>query len=464
MTNKTLSILALLATILVVVTVYEFSRERTVEIEFQSGQLLVPEIDASRIDAIKVQKGDSVVELARVDRNSFRIKSLDSYPASNREVNSIITGVSEIRCTAEASSNPAQHAALNVDEGGANSTTVSFLDQDGKVIAGVIIGEDVDGARYGRRIGDDQAYRLESAPYLRTTALDFADKRLIELQRDQLASVEVAPKDGRAYTIKPGENGDPQLQDVPDGFKAKQYEPGSVAGAVSYLSFTDLKPEAALEGVEFGSTFTAESKSGARYVLQIGQDAENKYWLRVRAQYVGPARVTPTPGLEGEEADKELEQLNKYKEASDACQAFQARHQGWVYQVAEWTAKNLTKPFDDLVEPDDGRPDEVAASHILIPFAGAERAAEDVTRTKEEAQALAQSLLEQALDDPSRFEDLARENSSCPSAEKGGDLGTFKFDAMAKPFSEAAFALDVDQICDHVVETQFGFHVIKRTK
>ena len=58
---------------------------------------------------------------------------------------------------------------------------------------------------------------------------------------------------------------------------------------------------------------------------------------------------------------------------------------------------------------------------------------------------------------------MAKKHSDGPSGPKGGDLGSFKFEVMAKPFSETAFALEVDEVSE-VVETGFGFHVIKRTK
>ena len=58
---------------------------------------------------------------------------------------------------------------------------------------------------------------------------------------------------------------------------------------------------------------------------------------------------------------------------------------------------------------------------------------------------------------------MAKSHSDGPSGPKGGDLGKFRFEVMAQAFSEAAFALEIDEVSD-VVETGFGFHVIKRTE
>ena len=67
------------------------------------------------------------------------------------------------------------------------------------------------------------------------------------------------------------------------------------------------------------------------------------------------------------------------------------------------------------------------------------------------------------MDQGKDFAEMAKKHSDGPSGPKGGDLGSFKFEVMAKPFSEAAFALELNEVSE-VVETGFGFHVIKRTK
>lgn len=58
------------------------------------------------------------------------------------------------------------------------------------------------------------------------------------------------------------------------------------------------------------------------------------------------------------------------------------------------------------------------------------------------------------------FEELAKEYSTCPSKEKGGNLGTFTKGQMVKEFEDAVFENEVGTITEPV-KTQFGYHIIK---
>ena len=105
-------------------------------------------------------------------------------------------------------------------------------------------------------------------------------------------------------------------------------------------------------------------------------------------------------------------------------------------------------------------PDSVRASHILIPYTGAQRVAPDVTRTEEEAKKLADSLFTVVKRRRSKFGDLAKEFSSDKgSGAKEGDLDWFNYARMTPAFRDFTFEGkkgDMD-----VVKSPFGFHIIK---
>jgi len=115
-------------------------------------------------------------------------------------------------------------------------------------------------------------------------------------------------------------------------------------------------------------------------------------------------------------------------------------------QLADYYAKN----------PDQFKqPERVHASHILI---GVPRGAD--AATKAQARAKADQVL-QDVKAGKDFATLAKENSQDPgSAPNGGDLGFFQPGQMVGPFNDAAFSLAPGAVSD-IVETEFGFHIIK---
>ena len=87
--------------------------------------------------------------------------------------------------------------------------------------------------------------------------------------------------------------------------------------------------------------------------------------------------------------------------------------------------------------------ESVSAKHILV---------------AEEAKAL--ELLEKITAGEMAFEDAAKECSTCPSGQQGGDLGSFTRGQMVPEFDAAAFTAEIDHIVGPV-KTQFGYHLIK---
>lgn len=106
-----------------------------------------------------------------------------------------------------------------------------------------------------------------------------------------------------------------------------------------------------------------------------------------------------------------------------------------------------------------GGKDERRASHILI---AVPKGAPDADKQK--AKARAEEILAQVKKNPDAFAEIAKKESQDPgSAAQGGDLDFFSRGAMVKPFEDAVFALQNKGDISGVVESDFGFHVIKLT-
>jgi peptidyl-prolyl cis-trans isomerase C len=178
--------------------------------------------------------------------------------------------------------------------------------------------------------------------------------------------------------------------------------------------------------------------------------------------------------IDPEEVKGELENFKKQFETEAAFQKQLAdmdyTEDAILSQIKE--SKTIQKFIEDTVMPTitvsdeeakayfDAHPDEfkvperVSASHILIkvdPKASEATKAEAMKKIE---------VIKSKLDNGEDFAELAIKDSDCPSSAKGGDLGFFGRGQMVKPFEEAAFALNPGEVSS-VVETQFGYHIIK---
>jgi len=95
------------------------------------------------------------------------------------------------------------------------------------------------------------------------------------------------------------------------------------------------------------------------------------------------------------------------------------------------------------------------AAHILFAIRPGEENARD------EAQKKADEVLKLACENPKRFDTLARENSDCSSKDNGGVLGQLSSGDTVPEFDAALATIELGKVHPELVETQFGFHIIR---
>ena len=212
----------------------------------------------------------------------------------------------------------------------------------------------------------------------------------------------------------------------------------------------DLSTRQVLSGVT-SSGFA--SKASAETALNALFEKREIQLSRFTAQDYA-TKIVPT--------DADLEQF--YQANAKLFQAPEQANIEYVVFDVESIKKNIVVEPSDLKAYYDqnaqrlGAKQERRASHILITAAKTAPEADRQT-----AKLKATELAAQVKKAPDTFADVARKNSQDPgSAPAGGDLDFFAREAMVKPFSDAAFAMNKGDISD-VVESDFGFHIIKLT-
>jgi hypothetical protein len=461
LTDKTVAILGGAALALLVITFMMYSTEKKMTTTFAKGTPLVQGISPESAAKIVVKKGsDTVTLVANPQTKGFSVSEKAGYPAELKKVNELLISLFKIRCNAEVTDNAANHADLGVAEDKPDQGSVELIDADGKTLVKVLVGKRVENTRgaHIRLAGKNTVYATDDSPWFYATANNYMETKLVDVSKDKVESVQVNVGED-AYSITQGADKKTKLQPIPEGKKAKDSEVDSVFGALANMNFSDVMKDDGT--IKFDAKFVCKQKL-TTYFLELAQK-DKKHFVRLRAQ--GPGESV---NISKDETKEQLKEKEKILNAADAANTFNKKHAGWVYELSDWKAKNLRKPLKDLVEDipkkkegEANVPDKVSASHILIAYKGA--ANQGATRTKAEAEKLAKSLLKRIKEKKEDFAKLAKEHSACPSKSKGGDLGSFGKGQMAKAFEETSWKLKVGEISD-VVEAQFGFHIIKRTK
>lgn len=158
--------------------------------------------------------------------------------------------------------------------------------------------------------------------------------------------------------------------------------------------------------------------------------------------------------MTSEEYLKEFKISEEYIKEDLEKELIATKYIGQASEVSDTEAKNYyEKNKDEFLQ--------VRASHILIQNTdkeGNELSAEQKSANKEKAQDILERI--KAGED---FATLAKEYSEDSSASNGGDLDFFSRGQMVEPFEKAAFDLKVGEVSPELIETDYGYHIIKKT-
>ncbi|MHC4173980.1 MAG: DUF4340 domain-containing protein [Planctomycetota bacterium] len=351
MSNKKLVILGIVAVFMVAWAVVQSRVSNRPRTKTDTPAYLIQGLDPADIDGIVFGAGESAVTLKR-QGGRFVVAGKDNYPTEISEINSLLSKSLEIQKEQFITDDAANHETLEVTEEKARSV-VKFLKPDSSLLVGFAIGKDKELGQgsYVRLLPGDKVYTAINTPWIRTGAMDYIEQELISVKREDIESVTVGSANGE-YTLKTEEDGeDIVLENTPAGKKLKDSDGDSVFTALTNLRCDDVKRKS--DDLTFDRQFVCGLKDSTVYTLKIAQK-DDKTYISCAAAF-----MDKTPVLKGDEVESEEELKKKEAKllARDKAKEFTAKHQQWLYEIAEWKAKNLTKELSDLLE-DEQKPEE----------------------------------------------------------------------------------------------------------
>jgi len=344
MSNKNLAILGAVAAVMVLLAVVISGISGKGGAAPGGPAYLIQGLDPADVGKIVVSSGEEAVTLQRRGKG-FIVVDKDGYPADVKEINELFKKCLDIKTVELATENPANHEDLEVTEDKAR-TVVKFYSNEpnAPMLAGVAIGKSTEtgGGTYVRLLPSDKVYISLESPWIRDRDMDYIDQDLISVKEQDINSVTVSIG-GQKYTLRKDAGDNVALDDLPAGKKLKTSDAKSVLRAITDLRFDDVTKS--VGGLAFSDYYRCRLNDLTVYTVNIAKK-DDKTYVTCSAEFTGE-RPRKERKVESEEQLKKKEALLL---AFDKAEEFTAKHKGWIYEVPDWKARNLTKKLSDLLE------------------------------------------------------------------------------------------------------------------
>jgi len=361
MSNKNLTILGIVAVLMVIWAVAQSHVSNRPRTETDGPSYLIQGLDPADIDSIVLGGGEEPVTLKR-QQGKFVVVDKDNYPAKASEINNLITKVLEIQTLQFVTDNAENHEDLGLSEDNATAS-IKFFKADSSLLTGVVSGKkkELGQGSYVRLASNDAAYVVPTMPWIADTAISYIEQDLVSMKREDIVSVTVSSANGQ-YTLKTTEDGkDVILENVPAGKKFKSSDGDSVFTALTSLRCDDVMKSPG--DLTFDKEYVCTLKDSTVYALKIAQNDEKTY-ATFEAVYTDKTPITKDSNVESEE---ELKKKEAKLLAQEGAIKFTTKHKGWVYEIADWKAKNLIKELSELIEDEAPPEEEPEQADTVIP-------------------------------------------------------------------------------------------------
>jgi hypothetical protein len=379
MKTRNLVSLAILTVAAVGAAVYSV---RVQNIETESVQALPPlfpnlAAKINTIDEIDLKSHTDSTVIKRMADGSWVIASKDNYPAKFDMVKKTIVGLTDMKTVDAKTNDPKLFGELGLADVTADDSKAKLIDlkSGGKTVAGALFGErkyvpGVNSARaYVRKPDGGRAWLVDNAPSIETAPKSWWVEDTVAVPRERVKEAILSGPDRGTLTVYRDKKDDKnfKVRDMPAGAKL-QYDgaPDSIAEALAYMSFDDVKPVA---DIDFSKADSAVFRTfdGLEVTANIAM-ADKATWVKFEAKAL-PGAEHPEAADETKSADdaasKDKDQAKdkakpKPLDVPAEAKAINDRVQGWAYEVASYKAKDLTKKLSDLLAKDEKKTDKAS--------------------------------------------------------------------------------------------------------
>ena len=381
---KTLSSLAVIAAVLVIVAVFLAPQQEPGSPPTRQPVFPVLKTAINDVSELSVATQSKTITVHK-DEEAWRVKEKHDYPADLGKVRAVLIGLAELTILEPKTRKPELYEKLglqDVDAEGSLSTAVTLKNATGNTLADVVIGNDRPSKgksgykeMFIRKQGDPQTWLVQGGLTVEKNPGKWLDKELTQIETKRVKRLIVTHPDKTRLVVEKAKPADLnyQVADLPEGLEIEsQFTVNNIVSTVTSLSLDDVEPASE---VPFDAqpvvTAVFETFDGLQGTVQLLPKDEKNY---VTISAVFNADLVWKPELEKEsepekdsesqageqsdgdtqdkEADTSPEQpkIKSEAEVKAEIEALNKRVADWVYVIPTFRADTLLKRPQDLLK------------------------------------------------------------------------------------------------------------------
>ena len=329
-----------LAGALVILAILAMIGQRGQQPQTQSGNMFLPGLLESLDDVRRVEiVGAGEERLATLERNDsgWTVLERGGYPADLTKTRHALLSLAETQILEAKTANPALHDRLGLEAITSDTAGGIAVELIGPAEPVRIIVGDAEGdyQRYVRRQGEDQTYLINRDPELATSAVDWLDTEIVNVDGERIQHVTVSRSDGEPLIVSKAVRGQANftVENIPEGRKIRYDSIANVMGNIlESLTLDDVEP---LTETTDEVIVTEFRTFDGLVITARSLERDDSAW----ASFAAAVDPTLPPESEQTRADAAVEatEINE-------------RVQGWRYQIATYKFDQLTREIADLLQ------------------------------------------------------------------------------------------------------------------